>query len=96
MVPITIDAKTKIPEENRNEENQKVFKDGLQSRFDQGEIQQTIEKDEEKKDPSAELAALEFARYIIGDHSDQFSDSVVIDAKTDEQKEDNPPKGNDN
>lgn len=73
VVPLTVDQNLK----KSDRKEQKVT-----SRFASTEIQ----ADEEKKDPNAEIAALEFVRYVNQQNDDILSDTVIIDAKTENVK----------
>lgn len=99
VVPLTVDPNLKPAQEIKGQ-NDIVYvekpQQKISSRFAPTEIQAA---EEEKRDPSSEIAALDFVRYINSrQNSDQFSDTVVIDAKTDnenkEEENNNDSEGN--
>lgn len=94
VVPLTVDPKASVATAVKTEKEAIYVKDidqQITSRFATSEIQAEKQADEEEKpDPSATLATLDFVRYINSrQNNDEFSDTVIIDAKSDnDNKED--------
>lgn len=94
VVPLTVDPNQKVEDlhyQNNNVNNQQQ----ISSRFAPTEINHKKQSDEEKHDSNSENPSQDFVKYL--DNNDQFSDTVVIDAKTDNRnkEEENNNTNND-
>lgn len=98
VVPLIVNSKTQISQSETQSQPQQTEDSTLlketipnvQSRFASQDIQ-TPEKQD--KNTNAEIAALEFARYIASKQEEAYSDSVVIDAKAEESDKEEDSEG---